>query len=334
MRYSTTAIVLAAMAVGEAVAGPTHIHKHRHLHEKKSANPVDWSALDWEEMGIDWSSAWAKGQASKTAAAAAVESTPAPASSVAAVTSVTHGVVAAATSASSSAPAASSSSESLLDAIGDQAEGLVEELFNKLVGCSNARTAFGEIVTAAGNLGDNYRGNYGHPYGSNVIKVSSRSHYSYTAEFVNTQSKTITINIWNKVGPDLRDLSGSALAPQNTTLTFVLAAGASQMVAFDENSQVAWAEACSETAASGAYANTWGEANFVKTGSGYDVSAIMNRNGNDYNMSISSAEAPHCTSDPTQNYWLTATQPIGNSDGSCFIAQNTVTLKVVMGGKM
>jgi len=327
MRYSTTAIVLAAMAVGEAVAGPTHVHKHRHLHEKKSANPVDWSALDWEEMGIDWSSAWAKGQASKTAAAA-VESTPAPASSVAAVTSVTHGVVAAATSASasSSAPAASSSSESLVDEFKD--------LFDSLIGCSNARTAFGEMVTAAGNLGDNYRGNYGHPYGSNVIKVSSRSHYSYTAEFVNTQSKTITINIWNKVGPDYQDLSGSALAPKNTTLTFALPAGASQMVAFDENSQVAWAEACSETAASGAYANTWGEANFVKTGSGYDVSAIMNRNGNDYNMSISSAEAPHCTSDPTQNYWLTATQPIGNSDGSCFIAQNTVTLKVVMGGKM
>jgi len=329
MRYSTTAIVLAAMAVGEAVAGPTHVHKHRHLHEKKSPNPIDWSALDWEDMGIDWSSAWAKGQASKTAAAAtaaAAEATTAPAKSVASVTSVTHGVIAAATSASSSAAAAATSSESLLDAI--------EDLFDNLVGCSNARTVFGEIVSAAGSLGDNYRGNFGSPYGSNVIKVSSKSSYSYTAEFHNTQSKPITVNIWNKVGPDLRDLSGSALAPKNTTLTFVLAAGASQIVAFDENSQVAWAEACSQTAASGAYATTWGEANFVKTGSGYDMSAIMNANGNDYNMSISSAEAPQCTSDPTQNYWLTDTQPIGNSDGSCFIAQSTATLKVVMGGKM
>ncbi|PQE22085.1 allergen asp f 4 protein [Rutstroemia sp. NJR-2017a BVV2] len=213
-------------------------------------NPVDWSALDWEDMGIDWSSAWAKGQASKTAAAAAAaQSTTAPASSVASVTSVTHGVVAAATSVTSSATAAASSSESLVDAI--------EDLFDSLVGCSNARKAFGEIVSAAGSLGDNYRGNYGSPYGSNVIKVSSKSSYSYTAEFHNTQSKSITINIWNKVGPDLRDLSGSALAPKNTTLTFVLAAGASQIVAFDENSQVAWAEACSSTAASGAYATTW-----------------------------------------------------------------------------
>ncbi|PQE20129.1 allergen asp f 4 protein [Rutstroemia sp. NJR-2017a BBW] len=329
MRYSTTAIVLAAMAVGEAVAGPTHVHKHRHLHEKKSPNPVDWSALDWEDMGIDWSSAWAKGQASKTAAAA-VESTTAPASSVASVTSVTHGVVAAATSVVSSAAAAASSSSSSSESIGD----LIEDLFDELVGCSNTRKAFGAIVSAAGSLGDNYRGNYGSPYGSNVIKVSSKSSYSYTAEFHNTQSKSITVNIWNKVGPDGRDLSGSALAPKNTTLTFVLAAGASQIVAFDENSQVAWAEACSSTAASGAYATTWGEANFVKTGSGYDMSAIMNANGNDYNMSISSSEAPDCTSDPTQNYWLTDTQPIGNSDGSCFIAQSTATLKVVMGGKM
>jgi hypothetical protein len=278
-------------------------------------------------MGIDWSSAWAKGQASKTAAAAAAaESTTAPASSAASVTSVTHGVVAAASSVVSSATAAASSSESVVDVI----DGLV----GGLIGCSNTRKVFGAIVSATGALGDNYRGNYGNPYGSNVIKVSVKSSYSYTAEFHNTQSKTITINIWNKVGPDGQDLSGSALAPKNTTLTFTLGPGDSQIVAFDENSQVAWAEACSETAASGAYATTWGEANFVKTGSGYDVSAIMNPNDNDYNMSISSAEAPDCTSDRTQNFWLTDTQPIGNSDGSCFIAQSTATLKVVMGGKV
>ncbi|KAM3065444.1 hypothetical protein ACMFMG_011437 [Clarireedia jacksonii] len=331
MRYSTTAVVLAAMAVGEAVAGPTHIHKHRHLHEKKSPD-VDWKALDWEDMGIDWSSAYAKGQASKTSAAAVVaDATSAPASSAA---SVTSSVVAAASTAASSAAAAVTSSGSLTGDITGDIIGEIEGLFNKLVGCSNARKEFGEIVAASGVTGDFYRGNFGSPYGANVIKISSKASYAYTAEFINTQSKSITVNIWNKVGPDLQDLSGSALAPKNTTLTFVLAAGASQIVAFQENSQVAWAEACSETAASGAYATTWGEANFVKTGSGYDMSAIMNANGNDYNMSISSAEAPQCTSDPTQNYWLTDTQPIGNSDGSCFIAQSTATLKVVMGGKM
>jgi len=35
MRYSTTSIVLAAMTIGEAVAGPAHAHLHRKVHEKK-----------------------------------------------------------------------------------------------------------------------------------------------------------------------------------------------------------------------------------------------------------------------------------------------------------
>jgi hypothetical protein len=34
MRYST-AIILAAMGIGEAVAGPTHAHLHRNAHQKK-----------------------------------------------------------------------------------------------------------------------------------------------------------------------------------------------------------------------------------------------------------------------------------------------------------
>jgi hypothetical protein len=28
-------MILAAMTIGEAVAGPTHAHMHRHFHEKK-----------------------------------------------------------------------------------------------------------------------------------------------------------------------------------------------------------------------------------------------------------------------------------------------------------
>jgi hypothetical protein len=34
MRYST-AMMLAAMSIGEAVAGPTHAHLHRKAHQKK-----------------------------------------------------------------------------------------------------------------------------------------------------------------------------------------------------------------------------------------------------------------------------------------------------------
>ena len=260
-------------------------------------------------MGINWSSAYEAGQASKTAAAAAPV----------------------ATTAAAAAPATTTKASNIVSDVTSAIESGVEELFDNLVGVSNSRTSFGSSTIASGTVGDSYMGNYGTPYGANIIKVDSTAGYDFTATFTNTQSKSITVNIWNKVGPDFLPLSGSALAPKNTTLTFALAAGSSQVVAFQENSQVAWAQACSETAESGAYATTWGEANFVATGSGYDVSAIMN-SSNDYDMSISSSEAPACTSDRTQNFWLTATDPVGNSDGSCYIAQSTATLKVEMGG--
>lgn len=325
MRYSTSsAMMLAAMGISEAVAGPAHAHRHQHAHEKKEAKPVDWEALNWNGMGINWSSAYEAGQKTQTSAAptsTAVPVTPTAAAAVVAETSVASIVP---TTTKTSAAAATTSSSSIYDD--------VAELFDSLVGASNSRTTFGSPVAGSGTTGDSAVGNYGSPYGSNIIKVDPTASYDYTVEFVNKQSSSITMNIWNKMGPDMQPLSGSALAPKNTSLTFLLKPGASQVVAFDENSEVAWAQACSETTASGAYATTWGEANFVSSGTGYDMSAIENAAGNAYSMTITSVEAPECTSDPTQNYWLTATEPIGDSDGSCFIAQSTAHLTVVMAG--
>jgi hypothetical protein len=260
-------------------------------------------------MGINWSSAYEAGQAAKTAAAAAPVATTAAAAVPAATTP---------------AAAPPSSDNSLVSD--------VEGLWQGLVGVSNDLTSFGGASASSGSAGVGYVGNVGVPYGANIIKVASTAGYQYTNTFVNSQSQTITVNIWNKAGPDGQANSGSALAPTDTTLTFTLPPGGSQVVAFMENTQVGWAEACSDLAASGAYATTWGECNFASSGSGYDMSAIMNSAGNNYNMAISSVEAPACTSDMTQNYWLTATEPIGNSDGSCFIAQSTATLTTVMGG--
>jgi hypothetical protein len=315
-------MMLAAIGISEAVAGPAHAHLHRHAHEKKDAKPdVDWNSLNWDNMGINWSSAYEAGQATKTTVTSTSTAVPATAAAVVAETTEASTV---ATTATSSAAATTASSSSILDDIA--------ELFDGLVGASNSRTSFGTIVKGDGTTGDSSYGNYGGPYGSNIIKVDSTASYDYTVEFVNTQSSSITVNIWNKVGPDLQPLSGSALAPKNTSLTFVLKAGASQIVAFDEDSQVAWAQACSATTASGSYSQTWGEANFVSTGSGYDMSAIENSEGNVYNMTLTSVEAPACTSDPTQNYWLTATDPVGDSDGSCYIAQSTAHLTALMAG--
>jgi len=316
MRYST-AIIVAAMSIGgEVVAGPTHAHLHRNAHQKKGIDysAIDYATIDWDALDINWASAYAAGQASKTAAAAA----PAATSAVA-------------TAAAAAAPIASAATAALKH-VSSTFKSDAEALFGGLVGLSNSRTSFGSPSGSSGVAGDFYVGNYGVPYGSNIIKVDSTDGYDFTNTFVNSQSSAITVNIWNKVGSDFQPLSGSALAPKSTTLTFKLAPGAQQTVAFMADSQVAWAEAVSTLATSGAFATTWGEANFLTAGSGYDVSAIMNPVGNTYNMSIKSAEAPDCTSDHTQNYWLTATEPIGNSDGSCYIAQSTARLTTVLGG--
>lgn len=273
-------------------------------------------------MGINWSSAYEAGLASKTAAAAPVATT--------AATVATSAAAAVAAS-----PAKTSTASSVADDVTTAVENGVAELFAGLVGVANSLESFGgSCGCVSGSPGDFYIGEVGAPYGSNIIKVASTSGYDFTNTFINTQSVPITVNIWNKVGNDMQPLSGSALAPKTTTLTFALAPGKSQVVAFMPNSQVGWAEAISQTAESGAYATSWGEANFCSSGSGYDLSAIMNPSGNNYNMSISSVEAPACTSDMTQNYWLTATEPIGNSDGSCYVAQSTAHLTTIMAGNV
>jgi hypothetical protein len=278
-------------------------------------------------MGVDWSSAWAAGQHSSTAA-------PAPAATEAPAPSVASAAPAPATTSSASSSAADGV-KSTVDSIVDD----VKDLWDGLVGASNSRSSFGTYYKVPGgpaetgplSQGDAFHGNVGSPYGSNIIKVASTSGYDFTNTFVNTQSETITINIWNKGGSDGQTQSGAFLAPKDTSLTFALPAGASQVVAFMEDSQVAWAQACSSIAFAGNYQTTWGEAQFVGTGSGYDVTAIMGNNNN-YDMTITSVEAPACTSDRTQNMWLAAYTPIGDSNGSCYIAQSTAHLTTKMSG--
>ena len=56
----------------------------------------------------------------------------------------------------------------------------------------------------------------------------------------------------------------------------------------------------------------------------------MNSAGNNYAMTITSVEAPECTSDMNQNMWATPTDQVGS--GSCYVAQNTAHLTTLMGG--
>ena len=119
-------------------------------------------------MGIDWASAYKAGQAAKTADAAGVAA-PSPATPT-------------------DAPATNNVVATTVD------PGAKNLLFEGLVGASNLRTSFGDSPSPSGAEGDSYVGNYGVPYGSNMIKVDSTSGYDFTATFVNTQSAPITVN--------------------------------------------------------------------------------------------------------------------------------------------
>ncbi|KAL3422179.1 Allergen Asp f 4 [Phlyctema vagabunda] len=323
MRYSfATAALLSAMAVTEVVAGPAH-HVHRHLHEKKEIVNVEkrdnmvYATIDGKLAS------WVNnffGETATTASAASAATAPA-----------VNAAKVSATATKSSTTAKATSASDLIDTITDGIDDAVSDLWNDLKGFSNDLTEFGASTVASGALGDFYSGNCGSPYGSNMIKVSSRSGYDFTNEFINTSGETITVVVWNKIGSDGQILSGSALAPKSPALTFALKPGKSQIVAFDDNSQVGWAQATSDLAFSGAFATTWGEGQFRKEGSGVDVSAIMNAKGNNYNMSITTSEIS-CISDMTQNMWLTDTTPVGDSNGSCYIPGSTATVTTTMGG--
>lgn len=325
MRYSVaTGLVLAAFSIGESMATPTHAHLHMRAHAKKDG--VDYAKVDWDNLGVDWVSAWAAGQSKTTTSTT-------PKTTKATTTTTTTAAAATTTAAAAKAKAAEvvTSANSIVDDL--------EDLWNGVVGYANKRTSFGAkrvlgggSAGGAGLDGDFENGNIGMPYASNMMKVSTTSGYDFTGTFINTQSKTISITIWNKGGSDLQPLSGASLAPKDAAMTFTLKAGATQIVAFDDISYVAWAQSCKEISFEGSYATTWGEAKFQSTGCGYDVSAIKNVNGNDYDMTMTSEEVS-CVSDRYQNMWLTPDHPVGDSNGSCYIPGGKAHITTKFGGR-
>ncbi|KAH8597660.1 hypothetical protein B0O99DRAFT_478795, partial [Bisporella sp. PMI_857] len=335
MRYSTTLIV-AAVTIGESMAGPVahaHLHRHAQAHAKKDV--VDWNALDWDAMGIDWASAYSAGLASKTASPVATPSnSPIIAAQLAATT--TAAAVAAAKTTSAAAKA-SSTSGSVSDAVLN-----VKTLWSSIKGLADNVTKFGARTQVSG--ADVAKiGNIGNPQGSNMMKVDAVGDYQYTNTFVNTASEAITIMVWNKAyteddNPEnaLANL-GAMKAPTSPSLSITLAPGEEQVVAFDEDTQAGWAQATNDIHISGSYETTWGEINYVSTGCGYDVSAIMNKYGNTYDMSITAKETD-CISDMTQNLWIARNGnildpiPVGTSDGSCYIPAGKCTVRTEMGG--
>lgn len=352
MRYSTSvSFLFTALAVTEVLASPAHVHLHRKLHKKRDLNTVNWEALDWHNMGIDWADAYAKGQAASSDKPAEPAASPGagPSDTVEPPPSVapkvdpspqpnqSNGLLAASfseidTTTTHSDTAAGSD---LLGALHPDHDSSTV-LWNNLVGASNNRKVFG-LSTPTRGVEVGYVSNVGMPEGSNMIKADSAQDHVFTNEFVNTSKESMTVVIWNKAAskgledplqadPNL----GASIAPEHPALTLALAPGQSQVVAFLDQSVVGWAQACDERAKSGGFSTTWGEAQFNTTGSGYDVSAIQNPHGSNYVMDISSVEANSCDSTESDNMWVTDTSTVGS--GSCFIAQGTAHLTTKMGG--
>ncbi|TQS38998.1 hypothetical protein Golomagni_00484 [Golovinomyces magnicellulatus] len=340
MQYSlTTSVILALFAVGECLAGPTHVHDK--LHKKRNLQSVNWKALDWNSMGIDWAAAYARGQAEAKSNSNLPNQlapvTPSPPENttdegevpVATVPDEFETIKSKSDSINSPKKASSDSSKS------DSGSSSVE-LWNNLVGASNHRKTFG-LSTPTRGKEVGYVSNVGVPEGSNMIKVASAQDHIFTNEFINTSKKSMTVVIWNKAAsPDMKEPwnadpnLGASIAPEHAALTIPLAPGDSQVVAFLDQSVVGWAQACETRSFSGGFSTTWGEAQFNTTGSGYDVSAIQNPQGSNYIMDISSVEASSCDSTESTNMWITDTSTVGS--GSCYIAQSTAHLTTKMGG--
>jgi hypothetical protein len=274
-------------------------------------------------MGIDWAAAYAAGQHTSTTVAP-VSTTAAP-------------VVPTTTTAA--APVATTASTSTNNIVSD-VENSVATLFDGLVGLANNFVAFGEATLSSGTDVDKI-GNIGIPQGSNCIKVSSTAGYQYTNNFINTSGAPLTVVLWNKAysptgnAADAQANMGAFVATKTPTLTIALAPGASQLVAFQEDTQVGWTVATSATTAAGAFDNTWGEGNYASDGCGFDVSAIVNTAGNNYDMTISAAEVSEISAaNPPTNCWLTADDPVGDSNGSVFIPASfgTCTLTTKLAG--
>jgi hypothetical protein len=277
-------------------------------------------------MGINWSAAWAAGQSTSTPTPTPTPThTPTPSPEV-------HAQI---VSTPAAAAPATSSAANLVSAV----EQGVASLFGGLVGLANDLVAFGESTATAGS-GVGSVGNIGSPQCSNMIKVNSVGSNAFTNNFINTSPEAMTVVLWNKGfdGPNGVEANlGSAVAPETPCLTFALNPGQNQIVAFQADTSYGWAQATSAKTPSGAFATSWGEGTVGNGGSGYDLSTILNPNGNNYIMSITAAEVS-CTSDNSQNYWIAVDnnpnnpQPVGTSDGSCYVPGNSATLTTKMGG--
>lgn len=277
MQLSYSALLVAALSFEYTVAQPAH-HRHHHKHRRAEVahadSPnvevrgldvltVDWSKIDWQNVHYTYpagSPSQAPTQAPTSAPAPAPTSAPAPA----------------ATSISKPTSTPVIETPNVKDTSTPASGGPV-------FGASTAPKDNGNK--------DQYIGNVGNPYGSNMktVAASDAGKCKYSIKFVNNGGNSKNFIIWNKSGKDGQPQSGMGSEPN---MHIPLGAGESQFVCFDENSQVAFSEDCPRDPLKGNLPNcTWGEADFgdLRNGgwSGYDRSSIPNSAGNTGFLTIS-----------------------------------------------
>ena len=153
--------------------------------------------------------------------------------------------------------------------------------------------------TNLGGTGDEYGGNVGDPWGSNIIlvPVTDAWQYNNVIQLQNVLTDPLTVVFWNKIGPD-GGMNGWYQG--NSALTFQLAPGELQYVAVDDNSRGAFSAAVGSLPvdAQSGYDSTWGEFDFANAVNGncngYDVSMIQAQAGGNQNiMGMSICQAPN-----------------------------------------
>jgi len=199
-------VALAALTIGEVMAGPAHAHLHRNKRDNDGWKDVDFENINWSAVGVNWATVDYSG-ASETTAPASSATTAAP-SVASAAQSTTESSPSSASSTSSSSHL--SSSDSALDGLGSW---LFQDLWNDLEGVSNTLSVFGSSTSPSGS-DVSYIGNVGQPYGSVVMLVPSADGYDYTITVKNAGSSSKSMNLWLKSGKDGAPNSGATSATE------------------------------------------------------------------------------------------------------------------------
>ncbi|KAL8947489.1 MAG: hypothetical protein Q9222_006237 [Ikaeria aurantiellina] len=311
MRYYT--IVLAALSLEYALAQPAHRHIHKHR-RTVDVSGVDFTKIDYSKgsdvdvSGVDFT----KIDYSGAKAPAPVPEAPKKAAAAPKVVNVIPLPVDKSKSDTSKSESSGSKSSGKSDTSSGSTGG--------------AGSSFGGRTPGhmGGPTNDQYTGNVGSPYGSNMMVVNAGDvdKYKYTNIFKNTGSTSMPIQVWNKCGRDGQAQSGMGEEPN---LKFTLQPGESKAVAFDENTLAAFSRQCDRDKNSNLPMCVWGELTFgseMPAGptwqasnkwSGFDRSSIPAGANEVLTMSCSSCGSDETTSSREKNAWKTAADTPGKN---------------------